>query len=410
MRVIFPSVFLVIFGFVIYFNVLNSPFYMDDYGQIIINPDIKNLSNIPAFYLKTSSHRGGNQMIIPDFYRPIFFSVYTLLYAGGNGLPLFFHLFQVGVFSINSVLVFLFFIKFFKRNLAFLFALLFLVHPANEEAAQYIAALSEPLFFCFGMIALHLASSKRIKSISGVVIYFFMILGSLFSKETGFLFLLMTLLYILFFQFSYFKRYLLASGFAGSAYLILRFLASKNPISTPIESPPILFISERGILVVKVIYSFIELITATTISLPNSAYLLNKDIQGVIFPALVVFIVTVSLIVVGLWIRRYFKSSFKIYTFFFIWTMLGIGIHSQIIPLEVLIASRWMYFSIAGALGMLGVVVTILQPYFSKYRVLFLILFFVYLSVCISMTLILNMFRGSFSGYVERAEGVVSFF
>lgn len=409
MRRFFPSVLLIIFGFVIYFNVLNSPFYMDDYGQVVINPDIKNLSSIPSFYFKTSVHLGGNQLIIADFYRPIFFSAYTLLFVLGNGLSFFFHLFQVGIFSINAVLVFLFFAKFFKRKLAFLLALLFLVHPANEEAAQYAAALSEPLFFCFGMIALLLVSSVKIKNLSTIFVYFLMILGSLLSKETGVLFLIITLVYILFFQSHYIKKYLLAATFAGFAYFVLRFIATRNTVSILIQQH-VLSAGERAILVPKVIYTYIELITATTLSLPNSAYLKNNDIKTAILPFLAVLIVLISLIAVGFWIRRYFKSSFKIYAFFFIWVTLGLGIHSQIIPLEVLIASRWMYFPVVGALGMLGVVVTILQPYFFKYRVLFLVLFFIYLGVCIIMTLILNIHRASFSGYMDQTMGTVKLF
>lgn len=408
MRNIYPAVLLVIFGFAIYLNILNSPFHMDDYGQIEINPDIKNLSNIPAFYFKSSPHIGGGQ--IPDFYRPIFLTAYTLLFILGNGLPFSFHLFQVSVFSINAVLVFLFFTKFFKRRLAFLLALLFLVHPANEEAAQYIAALSEPLFFNFGMIALLLVSSKKIKSVSTVYLYSFMILLSLLSKETGVLFFIITLIYILFFQSYYFKNYLLASGFAGLAYFVLRFTASRNPVSILTESQYVLSIGERAILVPKVIYSYIELVTATTISLPNAAYLQRSDIKSAIFPFLADFFILASLLAVGVWIKRYFKSSFKIYAFFFIWTMLGLGIHSQIIPLEVFIASRWMYFSVAGALGMLGIITILLKPYLSKHRVLFLVLFFLYLSVCITMTLILNIHRAGFSGYIDKTEGIVKLF
>lgn len=391
-----------IFGFAVYFNTLNSPFYMDDYGQIIINPDIKNLSNIPTFYFKTSSHLGGNDIIIPDFYRPIFLSVYTLLYAGGKGLPLFFHLFQVGVFSINSVLVFLFFNKFFKRKLAFLLALLFLVHPANEEAAQYIAALSEPLFFCFGIIALHLVSSKRVKNFSTIFFYSLMILFSFLSKETGVLFLVICLTYVFLFQKSYFRNYFLASSFVGIIYLILRFLASKNPATVSIELYRFSSFGDQLVIVSKVIFYYIEQIATPTLFLPDSTYLESAEIKSAVFPFIISALVISILVIVGFWIRRYFKSSFKVYLFFLIWFLIGIGLHSQIIPLDVVIASRWIYFPIAGALGMFGVVIKLLAPYFLRYRILLLVLYFVYLSMCIYVTERLNIYRSNFKSYTQQ--------
>lgn len=402
MRLVLPSLLLIVFGFAVYINILNSPFYMDDIVQISQNPDISNLNSIPSYFFKSNLFKGDQQSIISNFYRPVFLTVNSLLFTVGGGLPFVFHFFQVSVFCVNAVLVFLLLNKFFQRKLAFFLALLFLVHPANEETAQYIAALSEVLFFCFGMIALHFVSSKRINKISTVFIYVLTILLSMLSKETGMLFVFLTLTYIYLFKKSYFLQYFFASVFSVGIYLVLRFIASTSPSSVLIESRSISSIGERITLVPKVVFYYIEQIATPAYSLPDLAYLKTPEISKAVFPFVITVLVLVSLVGVGFWIKRYFKSSLNYYLFFLIWFLMGIFLHSQIIPLDVVIAPRWIYFPIAGVLGMLGVIIKILAPYFLKYRILILVLYFAYLSMCIYVTERLNIHRSNFNSYAQQ--------
>lgn len=402
MRLVVPSVLLLIFGFVVYLNVLNSPFYMDDVVHITRNPDIGNLNSIPSLYIKSNSFKGNEQSIISSVYRPVFFTFYTLLFVAGNGLPFLSHFFQVSIYSLNAVLVFLFFNKFFQRKLAFLLALIFLVHPANEEVAQYISITQDALFFFFGMMAICLVSTKYAAKIRTMIACSVLLLLSFLSKETGVLFLIIMLIYVFLFRKSNFWKYVLASGFGGMIYLILRFIASKNPSTVSIESYRFSSFSEQMVIVPKVIFYYIEQITTPTFPLPDLAYLESAEIKTAVIPFLISALVITVLVVVGFWIRRYFNAYFTNYVFFLVWFLIGILLHSQIIPLDVVIASRWIYFPIAGALGMLGVLIGILTPYFLRYRILLLVLYFAYLGMCIYVTERLNIHRSNFNSYSQQ--------
>ncbi len=399
---LFPSLLLIVFGFAVYFNVLNSPFYMDDFGQIVRNDKINDLGNIPSLFFQSNHFRGDETSAFGYIYKPVFYTTNTLIYVLGNGSPLAFHLLQISVFGVNSVLLFLFFRKFFKRKLSFMLALVFLVHPANEEVAQYIAATQDVLFFFFGMTALCLVTTKYAAKIKTVIICSVLVLISCLSKETGILFLMLILVYNYLFQNKLFRLYVYFLFFAGLIYLALRFIAFNNPTTLAIKSEHMAFLSERLVIVPKVIFYYIEQIVTPTYSIPDLAYLENPEIKSAIFPLLISVLILTLLAIVGFWIRRYFKSSFRSYLFFLIWFLAGIFLHSQIIPLDVVIASRWIYFPIAGALGMLGVLISILTPYFLKYRILLLVLYFVYLGMCIYVTERLNIHRSKFNSYSQQ--------
>ncbi|MDE2589012.1 MAG: tetratricopeptide repeat protein, partial [Patescibacteria group bacterium] len=52
--------------------------------------------------------------------------------------------------------------------------------------------------------------------------------------------------------------------------------------------------------------------------------------------------------------KRY-KPFFTLYLFFSIWFVVGIGLYTQIFPIDGTVADRWFYFPIVGLLGMVGV-------------------------------------------------------
>ena len=48
-----------------------------------------------------------------------------------------------------------------------------------------------------------------------------------------------------------------------------------------------------------------------------------------------------------------------------IWTTIGVGIHLQLVALDFTVTLPWIYFATAGLLGMIGVVLTNLEPFKS---------------------------------------------
>ena len=120
---------------------------------------------------------------------------------------------------VNTILLFFFFKHFFKNPLAFFLSLIFLIHPLQVESVSYIASIDNPLFFLLGLLALFLGMEKRL-SIKRILLIYALILLSMLTKETGFVFILLILIY----RFLYVRRQLLINIGAGIGTIVLYFL------------------------------------------------------------------------------------------------------------------------------------------------------------------------------------------
>src|ERR1700691_4974992 len=92
---------IILTGIIIFFNGLFNPFQGDDIGQIVNNPQIAKLSNIPTFFLQSLVYSGINSIkFFHIYYKPILFTIFTLIYSlfGSNSFP--FHLVQL-IFDIT---------------------------------------------------------------------------------------------------------------------------------------------------------------------------------------------------------------------------------------------------------------------------------------------------------------------
>jgi len=138
-----------------YANHFHNGFHFDDSHTIINNVYIRNIRNIPSFFLdstKSSAHPP-NQT-----YRPIVTASTAIDYWLGKGLtPLYFHLSVFTLFLLQGVLMYFLFLHVF--NLAFkdelnkyaaLFAVAwYLLHPANAETINYMLARSDSISTLF---------------------------------------------------------------------------------------------------------------------------------------------------------------------------------------------------------------------------------------------------------------------
>ena len=71
-----PPILLLIIGFVTYANSLFNSFVLEDRANILRNPSIQNFFNIPNLFF----HQVGGQESL-QYYRPVLFTFYTLLYS-----------------------------------------------------------------------------------------------------------------------------------------------------------------------------------------------------------------------------------------------------------------------------------------------------------------------------------------
>lgn len=355
---------IVLAGFLIYFNSLFSPFVWDDVNQIQNNYIVHSIANFPNFFFGGTYIPNTGKNLAGLYYKPLLSFFYSLIYSIFGPNPTFFHLAQVALHIINSILVFIFLKTFFKEKLAFFLSLIFLVHPIQVEAVSYIAALQEPLFFVFGMSALILYLKGKMNA-KRVILIGFLLLCSLLSKETGILFLGAILTYYFLFKF---RKSSLAANITLTAipfltYLFLRFFVAKIYFQripdVPMMTAPII---QRVFTIPAIILFYLKTFFFPKNLLIFQQWFISGPGMDFYIPLVIdlVFFAFISLL--GIWIWRNNKENFKIYIFFSMLFILGLGMHLQIIPLDMTVADRWFYFPMVGLLGMAGVTVRGVKP------------------------------------------------
>ncbi len=211
-----PLVLLILVA-LIYSNVLGAPFIFDDIKYIVENDFIRDLSN---FYSLSGT-------------RYLTFLSFALNYAAGGLSPAGYHLLNIALHALNSILVYLFVRGLIKSlassvgqegadgnegvpcapgagfGLAFMAALIFAAHPIETEAVAYISQRFASLAAFFYLLCLvsyvrsRLAIINR-KSPAAIAFYVLAFIAGLLaqkSKETAFtLPALIILVEFLFFQ------------------------------------------------------------------------------------------------------------------------------------------------------------------------------------------------------------------
>jgi protein O-mannosyl-transferase len=349
--------FLIIFiGLLAYGNIFLNGFVGDDSSQITNNPLVHEVANMPRLFLQGTFYDESGQ--INNYYKPILSTTYSILYLFSGENPFLYHLAQVLIHIADAFLVFLIFRYFFKKELAFSLSLIFLVHPINTEAVTYISALQENLFIFFGLIVLYL-SAKQLNNIYTQFSIPILLLVSLLSKEAGIVFLIL----IPIFNFLYNKKKLLESV-AQSVIVVFLYIFLRIDIGhigfisrvkvAPIQVLPII---ERIINIPKIVFFYLHTFFYPKYLLMFQTWTVKSfDFVNFYLPLLIDVIFFILLTLMGIRLLRRDKNSFRIYLFFFIWFVIGLGMHLQILPLDETVSERWFYFPIIGLLGMFGVI------------------------------------------------------
>lgn len=346
---------IIIVGFITYFSALLNGFVWDDFPQIINNPYVHSLEYVYKIFSGGTFSYGASAELSGSYYKPIMGTVFAIIYTIFGEKAFFFHLFQISIHIVDSILVYLLFKMFIRKSISLILSLVFLVHPINVEAVSYISALQETLYFLFGMIAFFIAKNKLsiIKNISIV----FIILLSVLSKETGFLFLPIIFIYRFLFRKGKVISFILLSTIPLVGYLLLRLLVAKVYFQTP-ELAPIGFLSlpERLLNIPGIILFYLKafVFPKDFISVHFETY--NKINFTSFYSPLIIDIIFLSiLIIMGLFLFKKYRQAFISFFFFFLWFILGIGLHLQLFPLDLTVSDRWFYFPEIGLLGMVGI-------------------------------------------------------
>jgi tetratricopeptide (TPR) repeat protein len=350
-------------GLVTFWAGLASGFVGDDSGQVIGNPVIQSLRNLPLLFRGSTFYNGqGLTPLAGAYYRPLMMVMYSLIYSIFGLNPFWFHLIQLVLYVLGAILLFNFLRYMLDERLSLIVALIFLVHPFNSQAVYAIASLQEPLFFDFGMLALVLL--MRLKNTKELILAVVCLFLSLLSKETGVLFVGVATLYLYLFNRKWTAPFLLALTAPLALYLMFRVNAVgwlRNPHLGPIDEVGL----GQRLLTAPSIMMFYLTGFIFPLHLATYFYWTYPSFTWAHVALHAAFDVAISALIAGTLVLVHKQSSgvyFRAAVFFALWFAVGLFINLQIFPLGATANDVWFLFPMAGLLSFIGIAIQALWP------------------------------------------------
>ncbi|MCI0449324.1 MAG: tetratricopeptide repeat protein [Chlorobi bacterium] len=190
---------LAVISFAVYANSISNGFVFDDESVILSDPTIEKLSNIPNFF----TGEMGFHKVIGAYYRPAVSSSYAIDYALWNFRPFGFHLTNILLHIINTLLFYrlllLMFAKSgsdFKDYAVLIGAVIFAVHPIHTEVVAWVSGRTDGLSctFFFAAFIYYLKYSEQGRNLNFALTLLFY-LFALFAKEMAITFPVIIILY-----------------------------------------------------------------------------------------------------------------------------------------------------------------------------------------------------------------------
>lgn len=352
-------------GIAAFCNMLLNAFVWDDIIQIVNNESIDALNKIPSLFLT-------GQLGI--FYRPVFYSILTILWSLFTTNVFFYHAFQLTIHITNCVLIYLLFKKFIDNRISLLLTLLFLIHPINVESVVYVSAISDPLFVFFGLLSLQLMMKKQDTIVTTVTASFLIIL-SLLTKEAGFLFFIIIILYRLLFNKKNWHLFIFIIA-PIALYSYLRFgvahTAYKGIDVVPIAQATF---GERLLTMPKIIFYYISnLFIPNQLTIAQEWVVKSVSFTNFFLPLFIDMSFFILICAAGIYIYRHHRKFLSSYIFFLLWFLFSFSLYLQIIPLDMTVADRWFYLPLVGLLGMVGIILSNISLFKKNTKIIFVIL------------------------------------
>ncbi len=330
----------------IYVNTLQNQFAFDDEFTIVNNHFIKSWNNFPRLFTRDYFKFSGELS-----YRPIVTFSYFVDYALWNLNPFGYHLTNNLLHTLNAVLFYYLLAGFFKCRVAsFAGALFFSCHPLLTETVNAISYREDLLAATFLVAAFILYHKTYRDKRTFTPAYFASVLCYLcavFSKEMAITLPVIILLYNGLFITSPNRRYtrpmLHTAGYVLVVvfYLVLRFVFMHNPIESHVSYPGnsmfINFLSMCKVLAFYLKLFFLPAQLCADYVIPYSTTPLDSSF-AVSFLALCAIITVVY---------RSFYHSKPIF-FSLLWFFIGILPVLNIIPIENIMAERYLYLPVMG--------------------------------------------------------------
>ena len=183
-----PFLILAGFGFILYFQAFFFDFsYLDDNVLILGNAHLLgSFSNIFRIF-QIDPFNSIKELAV--YYRPILTLSFMIDYHLGEAAPFIYHFTNVGLHILAACLLFIFLQKLdYRKDLAFLFSLIFLAHPVLTQAVAWIPGRNDSLLAVFVLSSfiffIKYWREEKIKNLLWSLLFFGL---ALFTKESAIL-------------------------------------------------------------------------------------------------------------------------------------------------------------------------------------------------------------------------------
>lgn len=173
------AIILILIGFLAYLPSLFGGFVWDDEDFVYANTYVKEFQ-IGKFWTENAiAGRGKNS----NYYRPIQFSMYALIYKVAGPNPFAFHAVGIILHIITAIMVIIAIIAITNSSfVGFFTSLFFLIHPLQTESVSYISGHSDPLYAIFFLLSLLFFLKRNERMLYKMLSVVFFIVA-LLSKE-----------------------------------------------------------------------------------------------------------------------------------------------------------------------------------------------------------------------------------
>ena len=392
-----------LFSFAIYANSLKNDFVFDDESVVQTNLSIQSFSNIPNYFTAEE----GFHKVIGRYYRPVVSTTYALDYAIWGLNPLGFHLTNIIINLICSLILFAILLILFGNYKFGIFAslistLIFTSHPVHTEAVSWISGRTDSIaaLFFFASFLFYIKYSvsgfdkpdnpnhKKINSTTLISLFFYIF--GLLSKE-----MVVTLpVIIILFDFVYLKQNLkkllkerikvyILFIVVTLVYLLIRYLALKN---VPERETYMYFYGKDFMTVISTMITTIPVYLKLLVLPINLIYHYN----GVIADSISVFGINVILslgLIAFLLIVSYFlyRKSGEI-TFSILFIFISLLPVMNFVPSMNLMAERFLYLTSFA----LSILIAYVLIKFKQFRKFLIVLFSVIILLFSILTFLRN--------------------
>ena len=165
-----------------YINTLHNSFVYDDNTYVVENRQIRSISNIPKAFISSYPPDAKEQ----GLYRPLVTISYIFDYAVWGLNPKGFHLTNLILHILTSIIIYLLALEILKKSWPSLIAaLIFALHPVHTEAVTWIVGRAEVMAGLFYFIAflLYIKAGESISLETGCLLAQISLIFCAFSKE-----------------------------------------------------------------------------------------------------------------------------------------------------------------------------------------------------------------------------------